>query len=334
MPWSWPPLAKLVLDLLRIWYFWAIFIALLVTGFLLQKLSPSDQKLFCEGYQSYFEPGVVKTLEKTLGNATLNLPGGESASSRPTTRPTTAPTTQPASAAAFVAMSIRSYFCDRASEVSDDTWVPTFKEARIVVPGAFLLALVIVSLLPAPAPRAAITNRIDEAKSITAGNEAEGNSPRVRDLAQQYIPNALAARQLRIAIAYAILSGVATVVFPPNFGSTRLIGSDTDNFVHMSAVCIAAVIAVTYGTYGFSRSSIKTTKLASRLGFGAILFAGIITLTISLPYQVIRPPELHPMTRPQVMQLLLFRTVILPALGATVVGVARPVLKRIDLLSL
>ena len=110
----------------------------------------------------------------------------------------------------FIATSIRSYFCDRASEEVDDSWVPTFKEARIVVPGALLLALVIVSLLPLPAPRSAITSRIDEATSLTARKASGEDEQRVTDMARQYVPNALGTRQLRIALAYAILSGLAS----------------------------------------------------------------------------------------------------------------------------
>lgn len=60
-----------------------------------------------------------------------------------------------------------------------------------------------------------------------------------------------------------------------------------------------------------------------------LLSVSLIAAAISAPYQVLRPPELIPMTQEQVLMLQSFRLLVFPTIGGLAVAATRPLMRRI-----
>jgi len=337
MPLAVPPIVKLLKDLVCTWQFVIAWILLLTGGFLLQQLSDSQQRTICNTYHTTIQPKIEHELDQLLEKQEQSKAAANDSSVRPS--PATTASTVPATLPAYefnirqtTLDAVHNYFCGHPEDRKNTgSWhQPTWDEAKLVVPGSLVLALIATAMLPISVGRAQITARVNGAVAIANSSQAPaGPAAPVQLIASRYLELAISIRQFRVAIVYALLSGVATELVRPSFTTVTSAWSSGRNPWHLIAIAICAIASALWGTYGFSRSPVRTSVLALRLGFAAIFIAGLIATAISLPYQVLRPAEMLPMSDVQVLVVLALRLFALPLVACGAVLICRPALRSI-----
>ncbi len=325
------PVVNFVLNILKTWQFWALFGLLAVLGMSMREyLDEKQHAVICGWYKDNIAPELNKQIQTMLAK-------NGAATSAPVSNPTTMPTNTLANQIAAV---VDAYFCMRAHSETDNRMNNTnisarqlqIQDAQTVVPGAFVLALMIGSLLPTPPKKKDLTRRLDQADDV-ARREPDDHtavilSSDLRSVSENYPEAALTARQLRIATAYAIVSGLVTMAFPPVFDPARSFGF-SQGTSHFYALLVATIAAVLFGIYPFASSRIPTRWLAWKLGFGPIFFAGFIVNCVSTPYQALRPASMVPLSRQQIITIVILRCILLPTMGFIAVAASRRIFKSL-----
>lgn len=120
------------------------------------------------------------------------------------------------------------------------------------------------------------------------------------------------ARQLRVAVRYALASGAITVLVPPiGTGLAPWLSST----LHLPLIFGACICFAIWGVLAFSNADKSMAWIAWRIGFGGIFIAGLIALSISLPYQLMNPTTAVLWQRQTIGTILLVRLIACPGLG-------------------
>jgi hypothetical protein len=327
-----PPFLRGAIDVLTRWHFYAIFLALVLLGTVIQKATPQQQSLVCDQYHKILAPKISAEIDKHFEKAAATQ-----ASSRPSpeaSTPATAPTASDEQSMKQIAMSaIERFFCPAAAlpDPDEGEMLSIARAAGRALPGAAVLGFLIAGLLPVASKRTAIAERVNAVNTLAENKTALLPETTLEELGKIYPVIALTARQLRIAILYAILSALMTFLFHPMFS---IAGAKPPTFAqnlpHMLAIAAAAACAAVYGTWGFSLTNIPTSQLAFRLGFGPIFFAGLIAAAISIPYQLLRPPEMFPLDNGQLIFIAIIRLLIMPTIAGVAVAAIRPLFRSMN----
>jgi len=314
------PLAKLVKDVVTKWQFWMMFLTLVVAGISLRQWVPASQReAICQAYKTYFAPKVEAALR-------AKLPSDEAA-----TKPATEalPTTMPVFGAGIdgnqLAKWVEDIFCDRAhdpngTEVSVDAPKPDpITVLPVVIPGSLVLSFLLCSLLPSPPKLAAAEKRLHIADELDLNFVELGGGSDIGWMPGMYKTHALSTRQLRAVICYSLLSCAVTLLFPPSIVGDAGLPVAEENRNHFLGLAVVAVVTALYAAYIFSRSNFSKLQLAWKLGAGPLIIGGVASSLISLPYQIVRPIELVPLSMTQVRMILLIRLVLIPTVGIVTV---------------
>jgi len=322
------PLGKLIKDVVTKWQFWLMFITLVIAGVSLKQWVPASQReAVCQAYKTYFAPKVEAALR-------AKLPSAE-ASTKPATEaiPATMPVFDAGVDGNQLARWVEDVFCDRAHEPHGTDKLHNETDALavlpVVIPGSLVLSFLLCSLLPSPPRLAAAANRLQIADELDLNFVELGGGPGAEWMPGLYKTHALSTRQLRAVICYSLLSCAVTLLFPPSFVGDAGLPVAEENRIHFLGLAVVAVFTALYAAYIFSRSNFSTLLLAWKLGAGPLLIGGVASSLISLPYQIIRPIELVPLSLTQVRMILLIRLVIIPVVGIVTVFVYCTALRKL-----
>jgi len=273
-------------------------LAFVATGLLLYQLPVEHRSAVCQFYNQYIEGSLRPQIETAITDSV-------EASDTGTSQPTTANgrvATPGALVADQVMDALDGFFC--ASAARPGWHVPNLGEFFTVLPGAFILALVVTLCFSDSTEQKPAAERV----AVAAAAAPESGSPTTEDV--------LRARALRVAVYYAILSGLATVIVRPAFGmQTGLILGVPRGLAHAVAIVLAAAVAVSIGTYDLAASPSTARGIACRIAARAVFLASVISMCIALPYQFLRPPELTPMAEETVLHILAFRLLVVPLIA-------------------
>ncbi|MDZ4693666.1 MAG: hypothetical protein SGI86_00845 [Deltaproteobacteria bacterium] len=324
------PLAKLVKDVVTKWQFWMMFITLVVAGISLRQWVPASQReAICQAYKTYFAPKVEAALKAKLPTA--------EASTMPATEalPATMPVFDAGVDGNQLAKWVEDVFCDRAHSTNGTEKSHNEPESDpiailpVVIPGSLVLSFLLCSLLPSPPKLAAAEKRLHIADELDLNFVELGGESDTGWIPGLYRTHALSTRQLRAVICYSLLSCAVTLLFPPSFVGDAGLPVAEENRIHFLGLAVVAVFTALYAAYIFSRSNFSTLQLAWKLGAGPLLIGGVASSLISLPYQIIRPIELVPLSLTQVRMILLIRLVIIPVVGIVTVFIFCTALRKL-----
>jgi hypothetical protein len=284
----------------RFYVWWLIFI---IMGIVLRFLPAPIRVSLCTVYEQNFDEPALNALRAMAGPTAADTP-----------TPSTAPATTQPSPFLFMtpeqaAATIRDLICGQfaaSQPAASQARAPDAQQiaGRVIRigSGGFVMAMLVWTLIPWQARKAEVDLRrrlqSPSDSSLVAGG---------RNLA---IP----ARQLRIAVLYAVLSGAVTCIWQPNFDAGITL-QDPSNREHMLALLVVACAAALWGTVPFARSDQDALVLGARLGGGGIFFGSLIALSITAPYMALTTRDGAGLTVSELKLLATLRLIALPAVS-------------------
>ena len=280
--------------------FWLYEVVLATMGIGLLALPTNMQELVCEAYRTKVEPRVIELLRDRLSAGSTAATQPSPSATQPAMPPNTA-TGPSRSAADQIATQIRGFFCPRVRERSLGDIVRSRDPALMLttfgqrVAGSLVITYLICFLIPPP-----MTRREAQEQGTQLAQPLVRNSKANQSGVQSGADIILRARQLRVAVLYAILGGAATLAFPPAFG----LGPTP---AHLLALLIVAAGIGAWAPSLFSSWPVSARELAWRASFGGIFFGSLIALSISMPYQIMAPPGATSLAKEQIVRIVLLR---------------------------
>ncbi len=205
------------------------------------------------------------------------------------------------------------------SQSTDVTVVGVVRSSLEVLPAAVAIALLVTLLLPASTTRAEVradsTSEREEIQNVVSARDVPGMERHLRQLSQDAVALAIRARQLRVAIVYAVGSCLATLLFPPDFESGGSLQS-IENVLHVSALLVVAAAAGGFGLHIFVSSTREVCRLAAQVAFAGVFFAGLIALAIAIPYRMMTTIEGAALGVEQVRFFAGMRLIVIPLAAA------------------
>jgi hypothetical protein len=288
----------------RFWIYYVLFLACLLSIYQL----PASGRALIGSYFDEHRSEIDKYIDEHIDVATQ-------------------PSTRPDGVATIAKNSVAGFFDGLKTAPVAGPHVPKVNEIASSSPTAALFSLLLTAALKPSANRREITDRYDNADALGTARNIAGvtsSDDYVRKIAARYVAVAIAARQLRIAITYAILSGALTLIVRPDYSS-----SFVHNLPHLAVITTAAIIAALQGSFGFSRTKMKTGRMAVNFGFSSIFFGGVIAMCISIPYQAVRP--VAGLTPAAVITVLCIRVILLPVFAGVAVYLLRRTLASLPI---
>ncbi len=330
-----PVAAPVLWEVARSWWFWCLFVLFFLLGIGLRYLDTQVTSFVCEGYKAQFKAGVDARVWAILA-------GGPAPA---TMSSTTSPMQNSSRLAEQVCEAIQSYFCDfdRPDPASDavgdhssprvpppDSTLAWLKRWIAITVASLAMAFLLSLVLPRPLSARAIAQRIQGADHLPAGISPSYVARLTREgkTDEVYANLSLRARQLVIAVTYAVFTGLATVIVRPQYSEPPAGWSWFANY-HVLALCVAALAAVCWGAWSYAATEVPTFALAVRLGLAPIFMGGLISTCISLPYQMLRPATMFPLEHRQLLSILLIRLFVLPLVSTLGLLVLRNLMRTL-----
>lgn len=314
-----PPIVRTIGDLTWSRRFLIFLAAYGLIGFALYQLPQHSRNYLCRFYKDNYQNTVASVISRQIALLCLDQ---ASASTQVSTTGPIPDQCQRITEQAIAAVNGLIY--SQSSDVPDGWHAPTVAEAKLVAPGAFVLALLTVLLLP----QAASARRVKEETNNALDQPGTGSGiGHVRPLSK--VDDLMRARALRLAVSYSILSCVVVSFVRPDFGMDPTTFALTrKNVLHVSSIAVAAIAASLYVSYGFAKSRLQPFEIGVGIAVRGIFFGGLIAVCIALPYQLLRPKELQPIGEEVVVFVLVFRLIVLPFLSGVATTVMALLVQR------
>lgn len=301
------------LKTVRFWKWW---LGISVFGVALWFIPKDIQVAMCTLYEQTFSQAVEDALRVVIDPSTATSPasGDSPSSSAPSNSVSgTSSTGFTQITAESAAEQIRKLICLRGfenAETTDSRWI---EATTATLPVSFGVALMICLIIPGRTNQAEDRGE-DELPPVVDGPTVAVNRAGLSQMLQDRQVLAGRARQLRVALIYALLSGTFTAFKPPSFTTEDFWGS-AQNRAHMLALGAAACISAAWGAHSLARSKREAMAIAAAVGWGGVFIGSLIALSIALPYRLVTPIEAVRLHTNDAARFALVRLGFLPLLA-------------------
>ncbi len=296
-------------QVVRTWRFWKWWVGLLVFEIALWSMPRDVQVALCTIYERHFASIVRAGVDEVMG--------GEPGAAPSEPGPATAGSGVAAISPEDMADHIRGLVCLSTveSESARDRAGPSELTAATgaMLPTSFVVALFLCLVLPARTHAAEDRGQNEHAPEVH-GAEVPARRDEIEGLKHDCQVLGTRAKQLRVALCYALLSGLSTALCPPNFTAASFL-ADTQNRWHIFSLVAVACVAAAWGAHRLADGKREALVAAAAVGFGGIFIGGLIALSISLPYRMITPIEEVRLQMADVGRFAAVRLALLPILA-------------------